>query len=117
MYVECKGEGKPRLIVSKPACVIINKIHLLICLFLIYRPGRLEVQIETSLTDENGRLQILQIHTNKMKKSSFLAPDVNLQKLGICSLVGYAYDIYLFIYYMAEVLVDSVLSYSFQSYY
>ena len=52
-------------------CVITNKSHLLICLFLIYRPGRLEVQIEISLPDENGRLQILQIHTNKMKESSF----------------------------------------------
>ncbi|KAK4589371.1 hypothetical protein RGQ29_020089 [Quercus rubra] len=48
----------------------------------ILRPGRLEVQIEISLPDENGRLQILQIHTNKMKESSFLAPDVNLQELA-----------------------------------
>lgn len=46
------------------------------------RPGRLEVQVEISLPDENGRLQILQIHTNKMKENSFLAPDVNLQELG-----------------------------------
>ncbi|KAL6198420.1 hypothetical protein ACLB2K_028209 [Fragaria x ananassa] len=44
--------------------------------------GRLEVQIEISLPDENGRLQILQIHTNKMKESSFLTPDVNLQELA-----------------------------------
>ncbi|KAF3957405.1 hypothetical protein CMV_017575 [Castanea mollissima] len=49
----------------------------------LLRPGRLEVQIEISLPDENGRLQILQIHTNKMKESSFLAPDVNLQELGM----------------------------------
>lgn len=48
------------------------------------RPGRLEVQVEISLPDENGRLQILQIHTNKMKENSFLAPDVNLQELGMC---------------------------------
>ncbi|KAK9906959.1 hypothetical protein M0R45_002574 [Rubus argutus] len=48
----------------------------------ILRPGRLEVQIEISLPDENGRVQILQIHTNKMKESSFLAPDVNLQELA-----------------------------------
>ncbi|KAM3700713.1 hypothetical protein ACB098_05G117800 [Castanea mollissima] len=48
----------------------------------LLRPGRLEVQIEISLPDENGRLQILQIHTNKMKESSFLAPDVNLQELA-----------------------------------
>ncbi|MBA0695199.1 hypothetical protein Goari_005431, partial [Gossypium aridum] len=46
----------------------------------LLRPGRLEVQVEISLPDENGRLQILQIHTNKMKENSFLAPDVNLQE-------------------------------------
>lgn len=48
----------------------------------LLRPGRLEVQIEISLPDENGRLQILQIHTNKMKENSFLAPDINLQELA-----------------------------------
>ncbi|XP_044500147.1 vesicle-fusing ATPase-like [Mangifera indica] len=48
----------------------------------LLRPGRLEVQIEISLPDENGRLQILQIHTNKMKENSFLSPDVNLQELA-----------------------------------
>ncbi|KVI10498.1 AAA+ ATPase domain-containing protein [Cynara cardunculus var. scolymus] len=48
-----------------------------------HRPGRLEVQVEISLPDENGRLQILQIHTNKMKENSFLAPDVNLQELEL----------------------------------
>ncbi|PSS05596.1 Vesicle-fusing ATPase [Actinidia chinensis var. chinensis] len=48
----------------------------------LLRPGRLEVQVEISLPNENGRFQILQIHTNKMKESSFLAPDVNLQELA-----------------------------------
>ncbi|KAK6805415.1 hypothetical protein RDI58_003200 [Solanum bulbocastanum] len=48
----------------------------------LMRPGRLEVQVEISLPDENGRLQILQIHTNKMKENSFLSPDVNLQELA-----------------------------------
>ncbi|XP_065877660.1 vesicle-fusing ATPase [Euphorbia lathyris] len=48
----------------------------------LLRPGRLEVQVEISLPDENGRIQILQIHTNKMKDNSFLAPDVNLQELA-----------------------------------
>jgi hypothetical protein len=51
---------------------------------LAYRPGRLEVHIEINLPDENGRFQILQIHTNKMKENSFLSPDVNLQELGMC---------------------------------
>ncbi|KAH6764278.1 AAA-type ATPase family protein [Perilla frutescens var. frutescens] len=48
----------------------------------LMRPGRLEVQVEISLPDENGRLQILQIHTSKMKESSFIAPDVNLEELA-----------------------------------
>ncbi|GKV50901.1 hypothetical protein SLEP1_g57580 [Rubroshorea leprosula] len=48
----------------------------------LLRLGRLEVQVEISLPDENGRLQILQIHTNKMKENSFLAPDVNLKELA-----------------------------------
>ncbi|KAL5989874.1 hypothetical protein ACLOJK_010769 [Asimina triloba] len=48
----------------------------------LLRPGRLEVQVEISLPDENGRLQILQIHTNKMMENSFLSPDVDLLELG-----------------------------------
>jgi SpoVK/Ycf46/Vps4 family AAA+-type ATPase len=61
-----------------------NKIIKYFCLFILgYRPGRLDVQIEIGLPDENGRLQILQIHTNKMKENSFLAPDVNIQELGM----------------------------------
>ncbi|KAG6777044.1 hypothetical protein POTOM_016843 [Populus tomentosa] len=55
---------------------------LLFSLSVTLMPGRLEVQVEISLPDENGRLQILQIHTNKMKENSFLAPDVNLQELA-----------------------------------
>ncbi|XP_028550222.1 vesicle-fusing ATPase-like [Dendrobium catenatum] len=47
----------------------------------LLRPGRLEIHVEFNLPDENGRLQILQIHTNKMKENSFLAADVNLQEL------------------------------------
>ncbi|KAG2600672.1 hypothetical protein PVAP13_5KG537400 [Panicum virgatum] len=57
----------------------------------LLRPGRLEVHIEINLPDENGRFQILQIHTNKMKQSSFLSPDVNLLELGVVkSAVSYA---------------------------
>ncbi|KAK4798183.1 hypothetical protein SAY86_030509 [Trapa natans] len=48
----------------------------------LLRPGRLEVQVEINLPDENGRLQIFQIHTNKMKENSFLGPDVNLPELA-----------------------------------
>ncbi|KAG9439620.1 hypothetical protein H6P81_019785 [Aristolochia fimbriata] len=48
----------------------------------LLRPGRLEVHVEISLPDENGRMQILQIHTSKMKENSFLSPDVNLEELA-----------------------------------
>ncbi|KAA8526124.1 hypothetical protein F0562_007776 [Nyssa sinensis] len=49
---------------------------------VLLRPGHSEAQVEISLPDENGRFQILQIHTNKMQENSFLAPDVNLQQLA-----------------------------------
>ena len=59
-------------------------LHKFIALWYICcRPGRLEVHIEINLPDENGRLQILQIHTNKMKENSFLSPDINLHELGL----------------------------------
>ncbi|GMH05646.1 hypothetical protein Nepgr_007486 [Nepenthes gracilis] len=48
----------------------------------LLRPGCLEVLVEIRLPDEAGHLQILKIHTNKMKENSFLAPDVNLQELA-----------------------------------
>ncbi|KAJ0979968.1 hypothetical protein J5N97_015442 [Dioscorea zingiberensis] len=48
----------------------------------LLRPGRLEVHVEINLPDENGRLQILQIHTNKMKENSFLSADVSLEELA-----------------------------------
>lgn len=48
----------------------------------LLRPGRLEVQIEISLPDESGRLQILQIHTSKMSKNGIMDDDVDLNKLA-----------------------------------
>ncbi|KAL3740106.1 hypothetical protein ACJRO7_021395 [Eucalyptus globulus] len=48
----------------------------------LLRPGRLEVQVEISLPDENDRLQIFQIHANQMKENFFLAPDVSLFELA-----------------------------------
>lgn len=48
----------------------------------LLRPGRLEVQVEIGLPDDSGRLQILQIHTAKMTKNSFLADDVDLFELA-----------------------------------
>ncbi|VDO03019.1 unnamed protein product [Rodentolepis nana] len=48
----------------------------------LLRPGRLEMQLEISLPDEEGRLEILKIHTAKMAASKKLAPDVNLKELS-----------------------------------
>jgi vesicle-fusing ATPase len=33
----------------------------------LLRPGRMEVQLEISLPDEHGRVQILKIHTARMR--------------------------------------------------
>ena len=48
----------------------------------ILRPGRLEVHIEIGLPDENGRIQILNIHSNKMSENEFLGGDVDLAELA-----------------------------------
>ncbi|KAF4521414.1 hypothetical protein B566_EDAN010571 [Ephemera danica] len=49
----------------------------------LMRPGRLEVQMEISLPDENGRIQILNIHTAKMKAHKKMAPDVDSKELAV----------------------------------
>lgn len=48
----------------------------------LLRPGRLEVHMEISLPDEDGRLQILSIHTNKMRTNRVMDDDVDLHKLA-----------------------------------
>ncbi|XP_075888461.1 vesicle-fusing ATPase isoform X1 [Nelusetta ayraudi] len=48
----------------------------------LMRPGRFEVKMEISLPDEKGRVQILTIHTNKMRSFNLLAPDVNIPELA-----------------------------------
>ena len=48
----------------------------------ILRPGRLEVHIEIGLPNEEGRLQILQIHTNKMNENGYLDSNVSLPTLA-----------------------------------
>ncbi|CAL9226331.1 unnamed protein product [Arabidopsis halleri] len=60
----------------------------------LLRPGRLEVHIEIGLPDDAGRFEILQIHTKMMKENSFLAPDVNLQELGMTSSIILVLDLY-----------------------
>lgn len=48
----------------------------------LLRPGRLEVHMEVSLPDEHGRLQILNIHTKKIKEQNALDNDVDLLELA-----------------------------------
>lgn len=48
----------------------------------LLRPGRLEVHMEISLPDEKGRLQILNIHTAKMRTNKVMDRDVNLPELA-----------------------------------
>lgn len=49
----------------------------------LLRPGRLEVKMEIGLPDENGRIQILNIHTAKMRQHNLLGKDVDIQELAI----------------------------------
>lgn len=48
----------------------------------LLRPGRLEVHMEISLPDEKGRVQILKIHTQKMRTNDVMDSDVNLEELA-----------------------------------
>ncbi|GJQ71490.1 hypothetical protein Trydic_g11207 [Trypoxylus dichotomus] len=48
----------------------------------LLRPGRLEVQVEISLPNEEGRIQILNIHTAKMRAYNKIGPDVDNKELA-----------------------------------
>jgi vesicle-fusing ATPase len=48
----------------------------------ILRPGRLELHVEIGLPNEKGRLEILNIHTKKMRENELLEQDVNLEELA-----------------------------------
>ncbi|KAK7940211.1 hypothetical protein WMY93_003537 [Mugilogobius chulae] len=48
----------------------------------LMRPGRFEVKMEIGLPDEKGRVQILTIHTNKMRSFNLLAQDVDVKELA-----------------------------------
>ncbi|XP_034045506.1 vesicle-fusing ATPase isoform X1 [Thalassophryne amazonica] len=48
----------------------------------LMRPGRFEVKMEIGLPDEKGRVQILNIHTNKMRSFNLLAADVDIKELA-----------------------------------
>uniref|UniRef100_A0A8C7RT91 Vesicle-fusing ATPase n=1 Tax=Oncorhynchus mykiss TaxID=8022 RepID=A0A8C7RT91_ONCMY len=48
----------------------------------LLRPGRLEVKMEIGLPDEKGRVQILNIHTAKMRQFHLLGSDVDVSELA-----------------------------------
>lgn len=48
----------------------------------LLRAGRLEVHIEISLPDEDGRVEILNIHTADMRKNNLLDPSVDIPELA-----------------------------------
>ncbi|KAI0371595.1 AAA-domain-containing protein [Pilatotrama ljubarskyi] len=48
----------------------------------LLRPGRLEVHMEISLPDEKGRVQILNIHTAKMRQNGVMDSDVDIYELA-----------------------------------
>lgn len=48
----------------------------------LLRPGRLEVQVEIGLPNEEGRLEIFKIHTKKLIDRGVLASDVSLEELA-----------------------------------
>ena len=48
----------------------------------LLRSGRFELHVEVSLPDEEGRLEILSIHTNTMKINNYLSQDVDLRYLS-----------------------------------
>ncbi|XP_069674509.1 vesicle-fusing ATPase 1 [Periplaneta americana] len=48
----------------------------------LLRPGRLEVQMEIGLPNEQGRFQILNIHTSRMKEYKKINPDVDIKELA-----------------------------------
>lgn len=54
----------------------------------LLRPGRFEMKLQIGLPDEKGRLEILNIHTKKLRqvdektKRAFMKPDVDLTEIA-----------------------------------
>jgi SpoVK/Ycf46/Vps4 family AAA+-type ATPase len=48
----------------------------------LLRPGRFEVQIEIGLPDRQGRIEILNIHTDKLRKNQCLDSSVSIEELA-----------------------------------
>ncbi|KAH8408941.1 hypothetical protein KR009_004094 [Drosophila setifemur] len=49
----------------------------------LLRPGRLEVQMEISLPNEQGRVQILNIHTKRMRDFNKINEDVDCKEIAV----------------------------------
>ncbi len=64
----------------------------------ITRPGRLEVKIEIGLPDELGRLQILNIHTEKFIKHGLMGEVRTCLPTGSTSTLGTLCTIAVLIY-------------------
>jgi SpoVK/Ycf46/Vps4 family AAA+-type ATPase len=48
----------------------------------LLRPGRFEVQIEIGLPDKQGRIEILNIHTAKLRRNRCLDPSIDIEELA-----------------------------------
>ncbi len=46
------------------------------------RPGRFDIEIEIPMPDKNGRLEILKVHTRRLRELGLLDPHVNLEKIA-----------------------------------
>ena len=89
----------------------------------LLRPGRLEVHMEISLPDEKGRLQILDIHTAKMRTNGVMDHDVDLLELAqltknfsgaelsglVKSATSFAFNRHVKVIYLANTFTDSSL--------
>lgn len=62
----------------------------------LLRPGRLEVQVEISLPDEDGRLEILNIHTSRMKEFKKISADVENRVKRTIFLKNFNFNYFLF---------------------
>lgn len=63
----------------------------------LLRPGRLEVQVEISLPDEEGRFQILNIHTSRMRDYGKIESDVDNKVKLLLHLHLQMFNFYIFL--------------------
>lgn len=63
----------------------------------LLRPGRLEVQVEISLPNEDGRFQILNIHTSRMRDYGKIDSDVDNKVKFLFVLLLQTFKFYIFL--------------------